>query len=137
MLVALFIVLFGGAFGSAPQGLGALMARHLQGPLKASVADDARRAAALRVLGRARDDIEVLNKEVAKDTAVVERLIRRYDSTSQDFDRLIDSALDQRQQQMERIWSHRAQLLSQVTREEWDQAIAAARLSRAAQSAPR
>lgn len=137
MLVALLIVLFGGAFGSDSQGVGVLMARHLQAPLKAAVADDARRAGALRALGRARDDIEALNKAMRKDTAEVEKLIRRYDSTAQDFDRVLHAALDRRQRQMERIWTHRAELLSHVSREEWDQAIAAARVARAAEPAPR
>jgi hypothetical protein len=137
VLVALLIVLFGGAFGSDSQALGVLMARHLQAPLKAVVADDARRAGALRALGRARDDIEALNKAMRKDAAEVEKLIRRYDSTAQDFDRVIDTALDRRQRQMERIWTHRAELLSHVSREEWDRAIAVARAARAVESVPR
>ncbi len=135
MLLALLVVLFGGAFGSDTQGVGALMARHLEAPLRAAVADEARRAEALLALGQARDGIDALNKAVRKDTAEVEKLIRRYDSTAQDFDRLMDAALARRQAQMERIWAHRSALLSRVTREEWDQAMAAAKAARGAREA--
>lgn len=137
MLVALLIVLFGGAFGSENAALGALMARHLEAPLKAAVSDDARRAGALRALGRARDRIDALNASVRKDTARVEKLIRRYDSTAQDFDRVFEAALGERRQQMEQIWERRAELLSHVTREEWNAAIAAARAARGGDAAPR
>lgn len=106
------------------------MARPLEAPLKAAVADEARRADAPRALGRVRDSIEALNTAVRRDTVEVENPIRRYVSTAQDLDRLADAPLGQRQRQMEQIWTRRAALLSRVTSEEWDQAMAA-------QAAPR
>lgn len=127
MLIALFLglmVLFGGAGDT-------LFGKHWldQGKkqVKAAITDEARRESALKEVSRLQRDIKALNAEVKHTEKQLEKLVRNYRSTPEEFDALFSSALANRKRLVASLLADRETLLKQIRPDEWETIIAGMR----------
>ena len=129
MLAALLVAFLGFMVfaGSGGDRFGELMTQHVKDQIKITVADEDRRRAALQGLSLVNDDIDDMNKQLSKDVKALEKLIRNFDSTPEEFNRLFASVLATRKQQIDRIWDDRQTMLQQIRADEWRAIISAAR----------
>jgi len=124
MLIAIYLgimMLFGGAEGD----FGDLTAHHVKEQIKVHVAEE-RQPLALKNLSVVIDDIDEINAQISKDAEQVEKLIKDYNSTPDDFNQQFSTALDKRMQQIAKLVSDRNAMLQHITAEEWQVIIHAA-----------
>jgi hypothetical protein len=129
MLAALLAAFLGFMVLVGPGGdrFGELMTQHVKGQIKSTITDNDRRQAALRSLSVFSDDVGDMNEQLSKDVKALEKLIRNYNSTPENFDRLFASVLTRREQQIDRIWDDRQAMLQHIQAHEWQAIISGAR----------
>ena len=121
MLIAIYLgimALLGGAGGV----FGDLTTQHVKERIKVHVAED-RQQLALKNLSVVVDDIEEINKQLSKDVKQVEKLVKDYNSTPDEFNQQFATALDKRMQQITKLVSDRKAMLQHITAEEWQTII--------------
>ena len=122
MLVALLAAYFSfmAFFGDGGNGqFGQLMTQYLGDQIETTIQDKDRRKAALKGLDLVSDDLDEFNRHVSGDLKALEKLIRDYDSTPADFDRLFSDSLAKGQQLENKLWQDRKALLQHVNAGEW------------------
>jgi len=127
MLIAIYLgimMLFGGAEGA----FGDLTAHHVKEQIKVHVAEE-RQPLALKNLSVVIDDIDEINKQISKDAEQVEKLIKDYNSTPDDFNQQFATALDKRMQQITKLVSDRNAMLQHITAEEWQAIVQDAKVA--------
>jgi len=127
MLIAInlgIMALFGGAAGV----FGDLTTQHVKEQIKVHVAEE-RQPVALINLSVVIDDVDEINKQISKDAKQIEKLIKDYNSTPDDFNQQVDTALDKRMQQITKLVSDRKAMLQHITAEEWQAIIHDAKLA--------
>jgi hypothetical protein len=127
LAVFLGIMIFSGSGGDATP-FGELTTQYVKGQIKTTIADKERRKAALQGLSAVNDDIDDINKQISKDVKAIEKLIKNYDSTPEDFDRLFASVLATRERQEDRLWDDRRVMLKHVQADEWQMIIDGAKV---------
>jgi len=86
--------------------------------IKVAIPDKDRREPALKGFAAVNDDFGDYNKQVSKDLAQMEKLIKNYDSKPEDFDQLFSSALAKRTQQVDKIWDDYKAMLQHIRGDE-------------------
>lgn len=136
MIAAILLGVYLSFFGAGPDQFGQLMTHYVKDQIKIAIGDEGRRKLALKGLSVIDDDIGDLNKQVSKDVEKVEKLIRNYNSTPEEFDQLFSSALAKRQQETDRLWDDRKAMLQHIQPDEWRAIMSGAR-AKAEKSAPK
>jgi esterase/lipase len=122
-LLALFVV-----FGMSGGGLfGELMTEYVKDPIKTTIVDEDRRKMALKELGSLKDAIKDLNKHVSKDIKQFEKLVKKYDSTPEEFDQMFSSVLANNKQNVEIVWERRSAMLTHIQSDQWQSIISSAK----------
>ena len=107
-------------FGGSSAGLfGELTSRYVEDPIKNTIGDEQRRDLALKQLSLLKDRIKEANEQNAKAVEELSGLVKDYSSSPEDFDRLLSSVREQRQQQVEKIWKERSAMLGHIRPDEW------------------
>jgi len=120
------ILLFFGASDS--DGLfGTLMTKYAEDPIKNTILDEARRGLALEKLSVLKDDINEFNKQSAEDIEQFSKLIKNYESSPEDFNKLFSSMMTKRQEEVSKIWDARGAMLEHIQPEEWKTIISSAK----------
>jgi len=123
--VAAILILFG---SSDSNGLfGTLMIKYAEDPVKNTIADEARRELALKSLSVLKDDIDDFNKQNSEDIEQFSKLVKNYNSSPEDFNKLFSSMLAKRQEQVDKIWEDRGEMLNHIQPEEWQTIISSAK----------
>jgi hypothetical protein len=122
ILLGLFMLYSGGG-----NVLGTMMTQHVTDQVKKSIPDEERRKLALKGLAVVNDDIKKLNEQLSKDLGQMEKLIKKYESKPEDFDRLFSSVLTKRQELTDKIWDDRAAMLQHIHPDEWRAIISGAK----------
>ncbi len=125
------ILLFFG--GSSAGVFGELTSRYAEDPIKSAIVDEQRRDQALKQLSLLKDRIKEANEKNARAVNELSGLVKDYSSRPEDFDRLFASVIEQRQQQVEKIWEGRSALLSHIRPDEWKAIIDSAKAAAARQ----
>ena len=128
----IWVILIGFAFSVFYGGADETMYRvfttsYVKDQVRIAIPDEKRRELALKGLEAVHDDFRDLNKQVSKDLAQLEKLIKNYDSKPEDFDRLFSSVLAKRQQQTDKIWDDRKAMLQHIRPDEWRAILSGAR----------
>jgi len=128
----IWVILIGFAFSVFFGGADETMYRvfttsYVKDQVRIAIPDEKRRELALKGLEAVHDDFRDLNKQVSKDLAQLEKLIKNYDSKPEDFDRLFSSVLAKRQQQTDKIWDDRKAMLQHIRPDEWRAILSGAR----------
>ena len=122
MLIAIFLTIMS-LFGASDNSFGELMTQYAKDQFKVAIVDEDRRKLALAGLSTLEDDLSGINKSVEKNSEQLQKLIKDYHSTADDFDQLFTSTLDLRRQQLEKLWNDRNAMLKHITSEEWSSII--------------
>jgi len=128
----IWVILFGFAFfvffGGADEAMYRVFTTsYVKDQVRIAIPEEKRRELALKGLEAVHDDFRDLNKQVSKDLAQLEKLIKNYDSKPEDFDRLFSSVLAKRQQQTDKIWDDRKAMLQHIRPDEWRAILSGAR----------
>ena len=128
----IWVILIGFAFSVFFGGADETMYRvfttsYVKDQVRIAIPEEKRRELALKGLEAVHDDFRDLNKQVSKDLAQLEKLIKNYDSKPEDFDRLFSSVLAKRQQQTDKIWDDRKAMLQHIRPDEWRAILSGAR----------
>ena len=128
----IWVILIGFAFSVFYGGADETMYRvfttsYVKDQVRIAIPEEKRRELALKGLEAVHDDFRDLNKQVSKDLAQLEKLIKNYDSKPEDFDRLFSSVLAKRQQQTDKIWDDRKAMLQHIRPDEWRAILSGAR----------
>ena len=121
-IIGLFLIfgLGGGVFGE-------LMTKYAEDPIKTTIVEEDRREQALDELKSLEKAVKGLNKGVSKDVKAFRKLVEDYDSTPEDFDNMIASVFERREQEVDAIWEQRSALLTHIQPDEWQTIIAGAK----------
>lgn len=121
-IIGLFLIfgLGGGVFGE-------LMTKYAEDPIKTTIVEEDRREQALDELKSLEKAVKGLNKGVTKDVKAFRKLVEDYDSTPEDFDNMIASVFERREQEVNAIWERRSALLTHIQADEWQTIIAGAK----------
>ncbi len=121
-IIGLFLIfgLGGGVFGE-------LMTKYAEDPIKTTIVEEDRREQALDELKSLEKAVKGLNKGVTKDVKAFRKLVEDYDSTPEDFDNMIASVFERREQEVNAIWERRSALLTHIRADEWQTIIAGAK----------
>lgn len=121
-IIGLFLIfgLGGGVFGE-------LMTKYAEDPIKTTIVEEDRREQALDELKSLEKAVKGLNKGVSKDVKAFRKLVEDYDSTPEDFDNMIASVFERREQEVNAIWEERSALLTHIQADEWQTIIAGAK----------
>jgi hypothetical protein len=121
-IIGLFLIfgLGGGVFGE-------LMTKYAEDPIKTTIVEEDRREQALDELKSLEKAVKGLNKGVTKDVKTFRKLVEDYDSTPEDFDNMIASVFERREQEVNAIWEERSALLTHIQADEWQTIIAGAK----------
>ena len=122
--VAALLIIFGGSAGGF---FGQLMTKYAEDPIKNTITDEQRRELALEGLSLLNNDIENFNEQISDDIEQFGKLIKNYESTSEDFDNTFSSMLAKRQDILDKIWEHRSTMLVHIQPEEWKTIINSAK----------
>ena len=122
--VAALLIIFGGSAGSF---FGQLMTKYAEDPIKNTITDEQRRELALEGLSLLNNDIENFNEQISDDIEQFGKLIKNYESTSEDFDNTFSSMLAKRQDILDKILEHRSTMLVHIQPEEWKTIINSAK----------
>ena len=98
--VLAILLLFGGEGGP----FGEFTTEYIKDPIKTTIVEEDRRDMALKELGSLKDAIKDFNKHVSKDIKRFHKLVRNYDSTPEEFDRMFSEVLSKRKQEVGIIW---------------------------------
>lgn len=121
-IIGLFLIfgLGGGVFGE-------LMTKYAEDPIKTTIVEEDRREQALDELKSLEKAVKGLNKGVSKDVKAFRKLVEDYDSTPEDFDNMIASVFERREQEVNAIWEQRSALLTHIRADEWQTIISSAK----------
>jgi hypothetical protein len=119
-----FSVFFGGADETMYR---VFTTSYVKDQVRIAIPDEKRRELALKGLEAVHDDFRDLNKQVSKDVAQLEKLIKNYNSKPENFDQLFSSALAKRQKQTDKIWNDRKAMLQHIQPDEWRAILSGAR----------
>jgi len=119
-----FFVLFGMSGGGS---FGELMSEYARDPMKTTIVDEDRRKMALKELDSLKDAIKDFNKHVSKDIKQFDKLVKKYDSTSEEFDQMLSSVLATNRQDVEIIWERRSAMLTHIQSDQWQSIISSAK----------
>jgi hypothetical protein len=119
MIAATLIAIYMLFFNAGHDQLGTLMENYVKDQIKAVIADEGRSNLALQGLSVVKDDINDLNKSVAKSNKQLEALIKDYNSKPEEFDQLFSSVQEQRNRQVDRLWDDRQAMLTHIKADEW------------------
>lgn len=121
-IIGLFLIfgLGGGVFGE-------LMTKYAEDPIKTTIVEEDRREQALNELKSLEKAVKGLNKGVSKDVKAFRKLVEDYDSTPEDFDNMIASVFERREQEVNAIWEQRSALLTHIRADEWQTIISSAK----------
>ncbi len=114
-------------FGGGGGPFGDLTAEYVKEPIKETIVEEDRREMALDELDALKDSIEDFNAQVSKDIERLDKLVKNYESTPEEFDQLISSAFTRRQQEVEKIWKQRSAMLAHIKADEWTTIINSAK----------
>ena len=114
-------------FGLGGGVFGELMTKYAEDPIKTTIVEEDRREQALDELKSLEKAIKGLNKGVSKDIKGFQKLVEDYKSTPEDFDNMIASIFERREQEVDAIWQQRSALLTHVRADEWQTIISTAR----------
>lgn len=117
------LIIFGGGGGI----FGDLTSEYVKDPIKETIVEEGRQDMALDELDELKGSIEDFNKQVSKDIERLDKLVKNYESTPEEFDQLISSAFTRRQQEVEKIWNHRKAMLAHMQADEWTTIINSAK----------
>jgi len=122
--VALILILF----GSGDSGMyGHLIANYTEDPIKITITDESRRELALKSLSVLKNDIEEFNKQSTQDIEKFAGLVKNFESQPRDFDSLFSTVISNRQEQLDKIWNDRNDMLSHIQPDEWQTIISSAK----------
>ena len=127
-----FFVYFGLSGGGS---FGELMTDYAHDPMKTTVEDEDRRTMALKELDSLKDAIKDFNKHVSKDVKQFDKLVKNYDSTPEEFDRMLSSVLSNNRQDVEIIWERRSAMLTHIQSGQWKTIISSAKAAQAEEQA--
>lgn len=130
-LLALFVV-FGMSGGGS---FGELMSEYAKDPIKTTITDEDRRKMALKELGSLKDAIKDFNKHVSKDIKQFDKLVKKYDSTPEEFDQMFSGTLARSEQDVELIWERRSAMLTHIQSDQWQTIISSAKAAQAEEQA--
>ena len=116
-------ILFGGGGGL----FGDLTTRYMEDPMKDTIVEEARREQALDELDSLQDAIKDFNKNLSKDIKQFDKLVKNYDSTPEAFDQMVSDSFVRRQQEMDKIWKQRSEMLIHIKPDEWQAIISGAK----------
>jgi hypothetical protein len=121
-IIGLFLIfgLGGGVFGE-------LMTKYAEDPIKTTIVEEDRREKALDELKSLEKAVKGLNKGVSKDIKAFQKLVEDYESTPEDFDNMIASVFERREQEVSAIWEQRSALLTHIQADEWQTIISSAK----------
>lgn len=114
-------------FGLGGGVFGELMTKYAEDPIKTTIVEEDRREQALDELKSLEKAIKGLNKGVSKDIKGFQKLVEDYKSTPEDFDNMIASIFERREQEVDAIWEQRSALLTHVRADEWQTIISSAK----------
>lgn len=117
------LIIFGGGGGI----FGDLTSEYVKDPIKETIVEEGRQDMALDELDELKGSIEDFNKQVSKDIERLDKLVKNYESTPEEFDQLISSAFTRRQQEVEKIWNQRKAMLAHMQADEWTTIINSAK----------
>ena len=120
----LAILLF---FGGGGGPFGEFTTEYIKDPIKTTIVEEDRRDMALKELGSLKDAIKDFNKHVSKDIKRFHKLVRNYDSTPEEFDRMFSEVLSKRKQEVGIIWQRRSAMLAHIKPDEWQSIISSAK----------
>ena len=121
-IIGLFLI-----FGVGGGVFGELMTKYAEEPIKTTIVEEERREQALDELKSLKKTIKGLNKGVSKDIKAFQKLVEDYDSTPEDFDNMIASVFERREQEVNAIWEGRSALLTHIQPDEWPAIIGGAK----------
>ena len=116
-------------FGGGPEGsgiFGQFMTQYVEAPIKKVVTDEKRREETLASLAKTKKDIAAFNTALQNDHAAMEKLLKDYRSTPEQFSRTSAVILDKSEQTVHLLWQDRAAMLKSITPDEWDAIVAEA-----------
>jgi hypothetical protein len=106
---------------------GRLIANYTDDPIKITITDESRRELALKNLSVLKNDIEEFNKQSTQDIEKFTGLVKNYESQPNDFDSLFSTVISNRQEQLDKIWNDRSDMLSHIQPDEWQTIISSAK----------
>ena len=121
-ILAIFII-----FGAGGGVFGELMTKYTKDPIKTTIVEDDRRDKALDGLGDLKDAIKDFNKQVSKDIKQFDKLVNNFDSTPEEFDKMVSNVFAKRQQEVEKFWELRSAMLTHIKADEWQTIISSAK----------
>ena len=113
-------------FGSSGGMFGTLTTKYAEKPIKNIIIDEGRREMALKSLSLLNDDIDEFNKQISDAEEQFSSLVKNYNSTPEDFNKLFSTTFAERQEQIDNIWKQRSDMLTNIKPEEWKKIIASA-----------
>jgi hypothetical protein len=114
-------------FGTGGGPFGEFTTKYLKEPIKTTIVEEDRRDKALDELDALTDTIKDFNKHVSKDIKAFDTLVKNYDSTPEEFDRMISGVFAKRKQEVEKLWQQRSDMLAHIKADEWQTIIKSAK----------
>ena len=114
-------------FGAGGGPFGELMTKYTKDPIKETIVEENRQKMALHELKSLKGAIKDFNKSVSKDIKRFDKLVKNYDSTPGDFDRMFVDVFAKRKQGVETLWQRRSAMLAHIEADEWQAIISSAK----------
>lgn len=114
-------------FGVGGGPFGELTTKYVKDPIKETIVEEQRREMALDELKSLKSAIKDFNKHVSKEIKQLDKLVKNYDSTPEEFNQMFSSAFASRQQEVEKIWERRSAMLTHIKADEWQTIINSAK----------
>lgn len=114
-------------FGAGGGPFGELMTKYTKDPIKQTIVEEERQKMALHELKALKGAIKDFNKGVSKDIKRFDKLVKNYESTPEEFDRMFADVFAKRQQEVETLWQRRSAMLTHVEADEWQTIIGSAK----------
>ena len=125
-IIALLLI-----FGIGGGPFGELMTKYAKDPIEINIVEEDRREMALNELKSLKDAIKDFNKGVSKDIKQFDKLVKDYESTPEQFDRMFFNVFTKRKQEVEKIWERRSGMLAHIEADEWQRIISSAKVKMA------
>jgi hypothetical protein len=121
-IIGLFLI-----FGFGGGVFGELVTKYAEDPIKTTIVEEDRREQALDEFKSLKKAVKGLNKGVSKDIKAFQKLVEDYDSQPEDFDTMLASVFERREQEVAEIWERRSALLTHIQADEWQTIISSAK----------
>lgn len=121
-IIALLLI-----FGLGGGPFGELMTKYAKDPIKHTIAEKDRRDQALDELKSLKKAVKEFNKGVSKDIKQFHKLVENYESKPEDFNNMFSTVLNERQQEVDKIWDRRSTMLKHIKADEWTTIISSAK----------